>query len=887
MLIDVPTGFGKTSAAVLAWTWNRVLKHREDWPRRLVYCLPMRTLVEQTHQNVARWLDRLGLADEVAVHVLMGGETAGDWDIHPERNAVLVGTQDMLLSRALNRGYGMSRYRWPMHFGLLNNDCLWVMDEVQLMGPGLWTSAQLDWMRIDRFKSLRPCVTWWMSATIHQEFLNTLDRKNAGLPNPTPLGLSARDHEHGLLRARRPCRVWKAPTSRRARLKDSDAHFQQALADAIVDEHTPHSLSLVVCNTVERAQRTYAAVRDTYKGTDEVVLLTSRFRPQDRQGNQRKLLDFEAARKRTLHGEMLTVPGLICVSTQVIEAGVDVSARRLWSEVAPWPSIIQRLGRLNRDGVLNEDTRAYFWEGPERLSRGAQFIGPYEVDAVKLGTRLLRELATLYRGDENLSARDALARLSDQDQSADKIIRALTPPPEPCPRAIDVHGLFSTEPDIFGGFTDVSPFVRSQDQNPDVTVFWREWSQDSQLRAAEELFGPPYNRDEGCPVSVDRLRRFMELSVRGWVWDDKAEAWQSMRASEIRPGMLVMLRRSDGGYSDKDGWTGLNRDELADTPSPGEPYERFEDDRYTESGFWVTLEDHLRDAGDEATRIAEAVKLNPSFGPAVVRAASEHDIGKALHRWQRELPKPSPRGGEVWAKAPRQFAVTADAADAAEAVKTVLRRDGVRLGKAEAWGDMESSQGKTTYRWHIDREIGRERVDRIQSMHGILRAWNVPFRPGLRHEAASALALWHSYYRRGDRDFNALSIYLSAAHHGKVRTVLTTRTQTGDDVCGIERGSTLPWKNMSLDFECAVDGASGHFSKDGSEFIFEAPGWTGLVNDLLGGWESDSAQGVNDAVPDGEPRSLGPFALAYLETLVRCADERASKEPSVKKLIDS
>ena len=55
----------------------------------------------------------------------MGGEDSGEWDIHPEREAILIGTQDMLLSRALNRGYGMSRYRWPMHFGLLNNDALW------------------------------------------------------------------------------------------------------------------------------------------------------------------------------------------------------------------------------------------------------------------------------------------------------------------------------------------------------------------------------------------------------------------------------------------------------------------------------------------------------------------------------------------------------------------------------------------------------------------------------------------------------------------------------------------------------------------------------------------------------------------------------------------
>ena len=92
---------------------------------------------------------------------------------------------------------------------------------------------------------------------------------------------------------------------------------------------------------------------------------------------------------------------------------------------------------------------------------------------------------------------------------------------------------------------------------------------------------------------------------------------------------------------------------------------------------------------------------------------------------------------------------------------------------------------------------------------------------------------------------------------------------------------------MPLDFSCAVDGASGRFAEDGSEFIFEAPGWTGLIADLLGGWEPGAVSGVSDAVPDGEPRNLGPFALAYLETLVRCADERASKAPSVKREIEA
>jgi CRISPR-associated endonuclease/helicase Cas3 len=50
-LINVPTGLGKTAAVVLGWLWNRIQIRipkseirNAEWPRRLVYCLPMRTL---------------------------------------------------------------------------------------------------------------------------------------------------------------------------------------------------------------------------------------------------------------------------------------------------------------------------------------------------------------------------------------------------------------------------------------------------------------------------------------------------------------------------------------------------------------------------------------------------------------------------------------------------------------------------------------------------------------------------------------------------------------------------------------------------------------------------------------------------------------------------
>ena len=58
-LINIPTGLGKTAAVVLAWLWNRTHCQNPKWPRRLVYCLPMRTLVEQTRDNVVKCLECL------------------------------------------------------------------------------------------------------------------------------------------------------------------------------------------------------------------------------------------------------------------------------------------------------------------------------------------------------------------------------------------------------------------------------------------------------------------------------------------------------------------------------------------------------------------------------------------------------------------------------------------------------------------------------------------------------------------------------------------------------------------------------------------------------------------------------------------------------------
>lgn len=907
LLISVPTGMGKTAAVVLAWLWNRTghpdAEHRDRWPRRLVYCLPMRTLVEQARRNVADWVSKLAakypgpelqwLAANSPV-VLMGGEEGdrgkAEWDLYPEKTCIIVGTQDMLLSRALNRGYGMSRYRWPMHFGVLNNDCLWVMDEVQLMGPGLWTSGQLDWMRHERFKAQVPCWTWWMSATNSDGFLSTPDRNQ--VPPPARFPFDADEMPQTLRDARRPCEFWKAPPASKPNLPraakgsaptpTAEDQFLAELASAVVDRHLLGSLTLVVCNTVGAAQKLHARLTSLDRRGANLILLTSRFRKADREKNEDELIGFESARKA---GETGVVPGLICVATQVVETGVDVSACRLWTEIAPWPSLVQRLGRVNRDGKANGSARSFFFEIPAKAEKGkrAPYVGPYATDAVARGRSLAQALVALCGEHPGLSALAGLAQLRTNEKIGKEMDAALQPTPEPFPRAVDVHGLFSTEPDLFGGFTDVSRFVRGEDPQADVAVFWRNFDAAKPLPRDEKLDGPGYDRAEACAVSVHRLREFLDGGF-GFVWEDRTSTWQKRRGAEIYPGMVVMLPRRAGGYSASQGWTGRKGDCIEDVPPPGPFDEGFKADSLSEDGKWVTLADHLGDVRREAERITGDMRLPELLSRSIVTAAGQHDIGKTLKQWQNKLPQPSPDADEQWAKAPYLFAVRPrDAVFDVAQVEAVLSIAQIHFCRSPA---EPGSRLADCLLWHTSAKV-RDTAERgwlseIRHIVGVQWAWMVPFRPGLRHEAASALALWHQSFRKR-AEFPALTIYLVAAHHGKVRTVLTARTKQGTDVCGVPRDAgELPWSGgLPLDFSCGADGAEGEFSADGTAFLYASPGWTGLVADLLGGWQQRPEQPTLLAIRDaGEPAYLGPFTLAYLETVIRCADMRASQNPS-------
>jgi CRISPR-associated endonuclease/helicase Cas3 len=872
-VLPVPTGMGKTEGSVLAWAWRR-FAHDDGEPLHLIYCLPMRSLVRQTTDRLRHYFAKLKEFDgtiDTSVHQLIGGDADETWAAMPDRPWLLVGTQDMLLSRALNRGYGMSRFDWPVHFGLLNQDCHWIVDEVQLMGPGLWTTAQLDWMRSKRFAGLKPCRTTWMSATMGTQFLQTTDRKRDGCNVVVPFDPElASDSSEELDRrraARRPIALHQ-PTAG----KDAKPLVEQ-IASGAEATHAPGTLTLIVCNTIRTAQHIFQRLEAS--GVPK-ILLTSRFRAGDRREAEEALRTFEARRSASSIGRVEEGdPGLICVSTQVVEAGLDISAHRLWTEHAPWPSLVQRLGRLNRDGKDNEACAIVWRLSPEdkRKREGEDWIGPYRKSALDRASSLLKTLAPL---SEKKAAVEALVEL--QAQMPQELTKALAIRPEPCPRALDVHGLFSTEQDLHGGFTDVSRFVRSDDPDADVIVFWRDWRGEAPP-TGDALDGPPLDLNlEACPVALWPLQEFLKAIHTGaWVWNDRAELWSLISARDMKPGMTVMLRGDVGGYSRTHGWTGEADHRLNDLPPPGRG-RALRDDWSAEIGYWSSLASHLADARREAERICDVLVPEDLIRKAVVEAAGLHDLGKAHPVWRGAIPKGGPLDGEALAKFPKVLQIEVSNQDA-ERVRTAIKP---KLAVASALSDEVVNAGKIVrLRWALERSLDQATLKEIRALSGVRRAAHKAFRPGLRHEAVSALAMRRQYRTLNEAPYPALAIYLVAAHHGKVRTVLKAISPEGGDVFGVGRApETLQFdgRDWPMDFSVAVDGADGEWTDDG--FAVAGPGWTGIVADLLGPWRGEADAAWTGAVPKNEPRALGPFALAWLEALLRVVDWRASDHSS-------
>lgn len=726
-LLVIPTGLGKTDCVLVPWLYAHANGHAA--PTRLILVLPRQNLTAQTAKNARTRVCAAGLEQDISVLELMAGSRDNDEKLRPDRPTVIVSTQDLYFSRALNRGYARWPLRWPIDFALYNQDCLIVLDEVQLMDDALATSTQLAAFR-EQFGVFGAAASVWMSATVNPAWLQTVDFEKM----PVEIRLSDEDMEEGVVQQRIHAAKHLARAPESCRTPAGCASFG-------VERHRPETRTLIIANTVRRAREIFEHVEEKFPGA---VLLHSRFRPADRA-------------KAAAMLEIIPPEGQIVVATQVLEAGVDITARLLITDVAPWGSLVQRFGRVNRYG--GDADAEIWWVDEPTYAKQKNPTAPY----------LPEEIAR------------AVARLENRT-SGSPIDLPHEDGPEPWQhvlRRADLLDLFDTSPDLSGNELDISRFIRAT-EDKDIYLAWREW----------QGAGPPPWRqevadDELCPAPIGDLREFSKKHAV-YAWNFAVEEWAAIDHGRMYPGMLVVTRCAEGGYTAAGGWSPDSKAKVEPLRESDVEVEGDSSDPRSFLKYRQTLVDHSDRVLEEVERLLARVSMPAEYADGLRRAAALHDWGK-VHPVFHETMHRNDSSPEFLAK-----------------------------------------------------QIGNARHSR----------------PHFRHELATALAMLAT----GEPELVA---YLAAAHHGRIRMGIRSmpgeREEDGIRVArGIREGDALPECELATGGRVpaiALSLALMEFGTDGGS-------WTDRMLQLLD--------------------EVGPFRLAYLEMLLRTADEAASAEPKLE-----
>ncbi|MEJ7594388.1 MAG: DEAD/DEAH box helicase [Planctomycetaceae bacterium] len=853
-LIRIPTGMGKTLGVLLAWLHQRHRESESKWPRRLVWCLPIRTLVEQTAREATTVLERAGFAEQVDVHCLMGGNDEAEWYAEPERPAILIGTQDILLSRALNRGYAMGRAAWPRAFGLINSDTLWVMDEVQLMGVGLTSSAQIQsfWESASQQNpnvGLIPRSTWWMSATLQPDWLSSPETESL-MPvlKGDQLSIAPTDRLGPLWNAIKPVTLSQTPVDDWA--KHVVAQHDKHEADAQTGRQT-----LVVVNTVKRAKELLSAVDKELKGRDakpETKLIHSRFRPFERQGWAEELLS-----RKKLNADV----NRILIATQVVEAGVDISASCLMTELAPWPSLVQRFGRAARYGGRADVVVLDHRPDDDKKAR------PYQLDELNAARDALQKLS-------HVSIKNLEEFETQLSETNPQKLKELYPfRPLHVLMQHEFEELFDTSPDLSGADMDVSRFIRESEEDRDVQIFWRDIDRKQPAAELQPL------RAELCSVSIfdaDTKQWFKKITAEpgaAWVWDYVDGRWAKARAENLRPGIILLVSADVGGYDPDFGFTGEKRkkgDETLDLSHKLKPPEGSQvtapadlqegSDSLSQRNEWKTIVTHCNEAAQISQSIASQIGLGKhSISGLLALSLRLHDWGKAHPAFATGTYRVDPLRADL-AKAPKDsWRSPANCYD----TPTHGPRKGFRHELASCLATLE-----------LLRQVNPSHpaiMDENDGMFAALREFG-SFPNDVEATApVEENSIADELRALSEQDFNLL-LFLIASHHGKVRLSLQASPKdqefpdearrfagTGMPIRGVREGDVIPavalpnhegatvlMPEIGLSLAVSSIGLSARYGPSWSERMLE------LVN------------------------ALSPFWLGYLEAIARASDGRAS-----------
>ena len=412
---DIPTGLGKTSTIAV---WLLALAHHaragtaSTFPRRLVYVVNRRTVVDQSTreaermrealvdpqlQDVADALRSLGAfpSDAPLAISTLRGQFAdnAEWRNDPARPAVIVGTVDMIGSRLLFAGYGCGFKSRPLHAGFLGQETLLVHDEAHLEPAFqiLIAALEAEQHRCHEFGRFRVMALTATSRSEGEQF-----------------GLTDADRGHAVVRER-------IEAKKGITFCPADEEVGNEIARRALTHKGGGQAILIFARELKKLHNVVKEIEAECPG--QVQTLTGTMRGLERDDLLKE--DPIFARFMPKPGPGVTPqPGTVyLVCTSAGEVGIDISADHLVCDLTPFDSMAQRLGRVNRFGTGDARVDVVYESKPDEKKRD----NPYE--QARWGT--LDLLRSLPANDEGRDASPvALSKLPIADRQA-----AFTPTP--------------------------------------------------------------------------------------------------------------------------------------------------------------------------------------------------------------------------------------------------------------------------------------------------------------------------------------------------------------------------------------------------------------------------------------------------------------------------
>lgn len=336
-VLDLPTGAGKTQVMVI-WFYSlleSLYKQTNHIPYYFHYVVQRKSIIDQSVGLSQKLHDRLNtpelsFAKELLhqklkvdsplsisrMHSSIAREDRRTWIKNPCQPTIVLTTVDQYGSGILFRPYGCSYKLAPMQASLSLVNSLIFNDESHLTPHA-----------VKNF----------------QHMLNEANKMNAiaNIP-PSRLMISTAtnafsDDVYPLTKPKPVTRTFKLLKASGKTNEDKAAYLVDHINSAIASCNLP-PLCAIICNTVGLAQAVFKKLHY------DKLLLTSRCRGYERKINENKLMAYCGSNRPHLDKP------LVVVSTQVIEAGIDVDFDVMLTEAAPLDSQEQRAGRLNRYG---------------------------------------------------------------------------------------------------------------------------------------------------------------------------------------------------------------------------------------------------------------------------------------------------------------------------------------------------------------------------------------------------------------------------------------------------------------------------------------------------------------------------------------------------------